>query len=104
MTLTAHQRARAVERARAVAGAVSFDAFAIVEDWCPDVAANLPIIARIAEDTGALRLHVLIRDDTHRDIADAYPYPRPRGSGTRRNRRRMSRPHLTVYRRSATHR
>lgn len=47
---------------------------AIVEDWCPDVAANLPIISRIADETGVLRLHVLIRDDAHRDIADAYPY------------------------------
>ncbi|WP_432825526.1 thioredoxin family protein [Dactylosporangium sp. CA-092794] len=50
------------------------DVLAIVEDWCPDVAANLPILARIADETGKIRLHVLVRDDTTRDVADAYPF------------------------------
>jgi thiol-disulfide isomerase/thioredoxin len=50
------------------------DVLAIVEDWCPDVVATLPILARIADDTGKLRLHVLIRDDASRDVADAYPW------------------------------
>jgi thiol-disulfide isomerase/thioredoxin len=50
------------------------DVLAIVEDWCPDVVANLPILARIADDTGKIRLHVVIRDDTSRDLADAYPW------------------------------
>jgi hypothetical protein len=50
------------------------DVIAIVEDWCPDVVANLPILARIADDTGKIRLHVLVRDDASRDVADAYPY------------------------------
>jgi hypothetical protein len=50
------------------------DVIAIVEDWCPDVVANLPILARIASDTGKIRLHVLVRDDASRDVADAYPY------------------------------
>lgn len=50
------------------------DVLAIVEDWCPDVVANLPILARIAEDTGKIRLHVLVRDDRTRDVADAYPF------------------------------
>jgi thiol-disulfide isomerase/thioredoxin len=50
------------------------DVLAIVEDWCPDVVANLPILARISDDTEKLRLHVLIRDDTNRDIADTYPW------------------------------
>jgi hypothetical protein len=53
---------------------VPIDVLAIVEDWCPDVVANLPILARIADDTGKIRLHVLIRDNASRDIADAYPY------------------------------
>jgi hypothetical protein len=50
------------------------DVLAIVEDWCPDVAANLPVLARIADETGKVRLHVLVRGDATRDVADAYPY------------------------------
>jgi thiol-disulfide isomerase/thioredoxin len=50
------------------------EVLAIVEDWCPDVVANLPILARIAQDTGKIRLHVLVRDDRTRDVADAYPF------------------------------
>jgi hypothetical protein len=52
----------------------SLDALAIVEDWCPDVIVALPILARIEQDTGAIKLHVLIRP-AHQDIADAYPHP-----------------------------
>jgi len=48
--------------------------FAIVEEWCPDVIANLPIFARISEANPAVSLHVLYRPD-HRPIADAYPGP-----------------------------
>ncbi|MCU1394828.1 MAG: hypothetical protein JWM34_3256 [Ilumatobacteraceae bacterium] len=44
---------------------------ALVEDGCSDVIANLPIMARIADDTGMLRLHVLSRD-SNRYIADHY--------------------------------
>jgi hypothetical protein len=50
------------------------DVLAIVEDWCPDVVANLPIFARIAEETGAIRLHVVVRGEATRDVADSYPY------------------------------
>jgi thiol-disulfide isomerase/thioredoxin len=50
------------------------EVLAIVEDWCTDVVANLPILARIADDTDKLILHVLVRDDTTRDVADAYPF------------------------------
>jgi len=48
--------------------------FAIVEEWCPDVIANLPIFARISEANPAVSLHILYRPD-HRPIADAYPGP-----------------------------
>jgi hypothetical protein len=50
------------------------DVLAIVEEWCPDVITALPILARIERDTGAIRLHVLIRPG-FQDIADAYPHP-----------------------------
>jgi hypothetical protein len=52
----------------------TIDVLAIVEDWCPDVVANLPILARAADESDRLRLHVLIRDDVTRDVADAYPF------------------------------
>jgi hypothetical protein len=48
--------------------------FAIVEERCSDVIANLPIVARIAERNPALALHILYRPD-HRDIANAYAGP-----------------------------
>lgn len=50
------------------------DVLAIVEDWCPDVVATLPVLARVAEETPSVALHVLVRDEAHRDIADAYPH------------------------------
>lgn len=64
------------DRDRAVLDRIDepIDVLAIVEDWCPDVAANLPILARIADETGKIRLRVLIRDDTTGDVADAYPF------------------------------
>jgi len=45
---------------------------AIVEDWCPDVVANLPIVARVA-DAGYLQLDVVVRGPDTRDVADAFP-------------------------------
>lgn len=48
------------------------DVLVLVEDGCSDVVASLPVIARIADETPAVRLHVLIRDDASRDIADTY--------------------------------
>src|ERR1700712_2238382 len=38
------------------------DLFAIVDAWCPVCVANLPILARIADETGKLRLHVVVRN------------------------------------------
>jgi selT/selW/selH-like putative selenoprotein len=34
----------------------------IAEDWCGDVIANLPVVGRLALDTGALDLRVFLRD------------------------------------------
>jgi hypothetical protein len=62
------------ELARLSATYDGVDVLAIVEDWCPDVVANLPILARVAADTGAIRLHVVVRRPDTRDIADSYPY------------------------------
>jgi thiol-disulfide isomerase/thioredoxin len=50
------------------------DVIAIVEDWCPDVVASLPVLARVADEMAAISLHVVVRDDSTRDLADAYPY------------------------------
>jgi len=41
------------------------------EDWCGDCTDNLPILNRIAEETGKLDVRILHRDE-HPDIADQY--------------------------------
>jgi hypothetical protein len=35
---------------------------ALAEDWCGDVIANLPIIGRLANESGKLNLRILLRD------------------------------------------
>ncbi len=48
-------------------------ALALVEDWCPDVVAALPMLAKLADALGddTLKLRVLLRDQ-NLDIADAH--------------------------------
>src|SRR5947207_105325 len=43
----------------------------IGEDWCGDVVANMPIIARLAKESGKLNLRVFARDQ-HLDLMDQY--------------------------------
>lgn len=43
------------------------------EDWCPDVIDNLPILGRIARESGKLDVRVFPRDQ-NLDIADQYLY------------------------------
>jgi Thioredoxin len=43
----------------------------LAEDWCGDVIANVPIIGRIAADSGKLNLRVFLRDQ-NLDIMDQY--------------------------------
>lgn len=61
---------------RALTGSVPgpVDVLAIVEDWCPDVVATLPVVHRIAEAGDRFRLHVLVRGPETSDVADAYPH------------------------------
>lgn len=41
----------------------------LAEDWCGDVIANLPILARLAKDSGKLNLRVFARDaDENQDL------------------------------------
>jgi hypothetical protein len=45
---------------------------AVVEDWCGDVVANLPVVARLAQAVGpALELRCFIKDE-NRDLIDLY--------------------------------
>ena len=45
---------------------------AVVEDWCGDVVANLPVVARLAQEVGpALELRCFIKDE-NRDLIDLY--------------------------------
>ena len=43
----------------------------LAEDWCGDVIANLPVLGRLAEETGKLDLRVFLRDQ-NLDIMDQY--------------------------------
>ncbi len=43
----------------------------VAEDWCGDVIANLPILGRIAVETGSLALRVFLRDQ-NADVMDQY--------------------------------
>lgn len=44
---------------------------AIAEDWCGDVIDNLPILARIAQESGKLNVRIFLRDQTP-DLMDQY--------------------------------
>ena len=44
---------------------------ALGEDWCGDVIANLPILARIAQESGKLNVRVFLRDQ-NLDLMDQY--------------------------------
>lgn len=46
---------------------------ALVHDWCGDVVANLPILARF-EEAGLLKLFILEKNPHNRDIGDLYPH------------------------------
>ncbi len=43
----------------------------LAEDWCGDVIANLPILGRLAAESGKLNLRVFLRDQ-HPDLMDQY--------------------------------
>src|SRR5262245_55990247 len=43
----------------------------LAEDWCGDVIANLPVLGRLAAESGRLDLRVFLRDQ-HLDIMDQY--------------------------------
>lgn len=47
------------------------DVLVLAEDWCGDVVANLPILARIARESGKLNLRIFLRDQ-NLDIMDQY--------------------------------
>lgn len=43
----------------------------LAEDWCGDVIANLPILGRLAADSGRLNLRIFLRDQNP-DLMDQY--------------------------------
>src|SRR5215472_1152618 len=43
----------------------------LAEDWCGDVIANLPILGRLAAESGKLNLRVFLRDQNP-DLMDHY--------------------------------
>ncbi len=44
---------------------------AIGEDWCGDVIANLPVLGKLAEESGKINLRVFLRDE-NLDLMDQY--------------------------------
>lgn len=44
---------------------------ALAEDWCGDVIANLPIVGRLAQESGKLNLRILLRDQND-DVMQHY--------------------------------
>jgi hypothetical protein len=43
----------------------------ITEDWCGDALANVPVLARVAQETGKLNLRLFLRDQ-NLDLIDQY--------------------------------
>lgn len=46
----------------------------VTEDWCGDSLAHLPVLFRLARESGKLEVRVFKRDE-HRDLAARYPLP-----------------------------
>jgi hypothetical protein len=44
---------------------------ALAEDWCGDVIANLPVLGKLAEQSGTLELRIFLRDQ-HKDLMQRY--------------------------------
>ena len=38
------------------------DVLVLAEDWCGDVISNLPVLGRLAAESGKLKLHIFLRD------------------------------------------
>ena len=47
------------------------NALIITEDWCGDALANVPVLAKVASETGKLNLRLFLRDQ-NLDLADQY--------------------------------
>ena len=49
----------------------SVNVLVITEDWCGDAVANVPILGRLAAESGKLNLRIFLRDQNH-DLIDQY--------------------------------
>lgn len=49
----------------------TLNVLAIAEDWCGDVIANLPILGRLAQESGKLNVRIFLRDQ-NLDLIDQY--------------------------------
>jgi hypothetical protein len=52
-------------------GRTPLQVLAIAEDWCPDVAQNLAVVARIADEVPGMELSIVRRED-HPDLMAEY--------------------------------
>lgn len=71
----AENMARAAARAKDIAFFAAqpepINTLVITEDWCGDALANVPVLAKIASETGKLNLRLFLRDQ-NLDLADQY--------------------------------
>ncbi|MFC3746653.1 thioredoxin family protein [Paenibacillus sp. GCM10012306] len=63
------------DRAYFASWAEPVNVLVLAHDWCGDVVSNLPLFAKIEQETGKLKLHILNRDPDNLDIAELYPHP-----------------------------
>lgn len=49
-------------------------ALVITEDWCGDSLAHLPVLFRLARESGKIAVHIFKRDE-HRELAAQFPLP-----------------------------
>lgn len=59
------------DRAAFASLAKPLDVLVLAEDWCGDVIDNLPILGRLATETGKLNLRIFLRDQ-NADLMDQY--------------------------------
>ena len=70
-TLEANERAVEITDADRRAFSRKVSALVLAEDWCGDVVANLPVLGRLAQDTGNVDIRVFLRDK-NLDLMEQY--------------------------------
>ncbi len=70
-TLDANERAVEITDLDRTAFSRKVSALVLAEDWCGDVVANLPVLGRLAKETGSVDIRVFLRDQ-NLDLMEQY--------------------------------